>query len=176
MIFLLKYHSLNNKQIEKFIVKYSSRSKNLDDERKKVLAHYCKQNVPEINRILRNNKRQSENTIRYINYLDSILSNNIGKNLVLYRIVNTNIFEDKVYHEKAYMSTSLMYNGIKNIHNGEYILKILAPRICKGFYVDYISERCGEYEMLLSRDIELKKLLTINEKNRILILCKVISC
>jgi len=43
---------------------------------------------------------------------------------------------------------------------------------CQGFYVDFISQRTGEYELLLKRNTKFKKIGYINQNDRMLILCK----
>ncbi|MCC0666492.1 ADP-ribosyltransferase, partial [Clostridioides sp. ZZV15-6597] len=151
---------------------YKIISDNFTKETKEVINHYCKQNKPEINRCLRDNKKINEKGNRYINILDKALSNQIGENIITYRKVKENPFKDKnIFLEKGYMSTSLIDGDINQIHTGEYMLKILVPYHCQGFYVDYISSRQGEFEMLLKRNIKLKKMASEKQKNRTLILC-----
>ncbi|MBV4426091.1 ADP-ribosyltransferase [Clostridium tyrobutyricum] len=140
---------------------------------KKVISYYCKEDQPQINRHLREGKELNEQQLKYMEALDKALSNKIGKNVIVYRNLKENPFMNKLtFTEKGYMSTSLIDGSISAIHNGKYMLKILLSSSCQGFYVDFISQRTGEYELLLKRNTKLKKLGYINQNDRMLILCK----
>ncbi len=168
------YRKFNEKNVGEWIQKYKKESEELPIYTKEVISHYCKEDHPQINTYLREGKELNENQLMYMESLDKALSNKIGENLVVYRNLKGNPFINKLaFTEKGYMSTSLLDGSISAIHNGKYMLKILLPSSCQGFYVDFISQRTGEYELLLKRNIKLKKLAYINQKNRILILCKV---
>lgn len=172
-LFCIGYRKFDEKNVARWIKKYKKESEELPSYIKEVISHYCKEDQPKINRYLREGKKLNENGLKYLESLDKVLSNKIGENLIVYRNIKENPFANKLtFTEKGYMSTSLLDGSISAIHNGKYMLKILLPSSCKGFYVDFISQRTGEYELLLKRNTKLKKLAYIKQKDRILILCK----
>lgn len=172
-LFCIGYRKFDEFNIAGWIKKYEKESKELPNQIKKVIFHYCKENQPQINRCLREGKELSDNQLKYMDSLDKALSNIIGEKIIVYRNLKINPFINKsTFIEKGYMSTSLLDGEISAIHDGKYMLKILLPSSCQGFYVDYISHRTGEYELLLKRNIKLKKLALINQKDRVFILCK----
>lgn len=174
-IYCLRYKKFSENNVDEWIKKYKKISYELSKETKKVISHYCKEDKPRINIFLRNDKQLNINWERYKNILDKVLSGEIGENIITYRKVKDNPFQNtNTFLEKGYMSTSLIDGDINQIHTGEYMLKLLVPFKCEGFYVDYISCRYGEYEMLLKRNIKLKKIVQKKQSNRTIILCKVI--
>lgn len=78
----------------------------------------------------------------------------------------------KEHIEKGFMSTSIIDGDINKIHKGRYKLIILLPSSCRAFYVDEISKRCGEYELLLCRNTHLKEIARKKQKGITFILCK----
>jgi hypothetical protein len=167
------YRKFSEENVSVWIKKYNKESEELPDYTKKVVSNYCKEDQPQINRYLREGKELNEKPLKYIEVLDKALSKKIGENIIVYRNLKENPFMDKlIFTEKGYMSTSLLDGSISAIHNGKYILKILVPSSCRGFYVDYISRRTGEYELLLKRSTKLKKIASISQQDRMLILCK----
>ncbi len=171
-----KYRKFKKINVNKFIEKYKIPSSNLDNYTKAAISRYCKENHPSINKYLRENKILNEEEKECRDILDNVLSNEIGENIVVYRKMIGDPFKGVFFTEKGYMSTSLIDGDINQIHQGEFMLKILVPANCKGFYVDYISCRNGEYEMLLNRNITLKRIAYKKQKKRMLVLCLVINC
>lgn len=168
------YRKFSKDNVNEWIKKYKKESEELPEYTKKVISHYCKEDQPQINRYLREGKGiNDKKSLDYMESLDKVLSKKIGENIIVYRNIKGNPFMDKlIFTEKGYMSTSLIDGSISAIHNGKYMLKILVPSSCQGFYVNYISQRNGEYELLLKRNTKLRKIASINQPDRILILCK----
>jgi len=126
----------------------------IDNETKKTIAKYCKENEPAVNSALRNG--EINNQVAYeIKVLDKFLERYLlDENIVVFRLLNFNPFNDsKKFTEKGFMSTSLVNGYINSIHRHKYRLKIYLPRGAKGFYVNFISCRDGEYEILLPRNV-----------------------
>lgn len=173
--YCLKYKKFTEDNVKEWIKKYKNTSNELPQETKSVIGNYCKEDRPKINILLRDSNQLSTDENRYKNTLDEVLSREIGENIITYRKIKVNPFQNKnTFLEKGYMSTSLIDGDINQIHSGKYILKLLVPSKCTGFYVDYISCRYGEYEMLLKRNIKLKKIAQKKQINRTIILCKVV--
>ncbi|MBY6915747.1 ADP-ribosyltransferase [Clostridium botulinum] len=167
------YRKFAEDNVASWIKRYKKESEKFPNYIKKVISHYCKEDQPQINKYLREGKELNEKQLKYLESLDKALSNKIGEKLIVYRNLKENPFINKLtFTEKGYMSTSLLDGSISAIHNGKYMLKILLPSSCQGFYIDFISQRTGEYELLLKRNTKLKKIAYINQKDRILILCK----
>lgn len=174
-IYCLRYKGFTENTVEEWIKKYKKTSHELTKETKMVISNYCKEDKPRINMLLRQNNKLNMKENKYKNILDRVLSDEIGENIITYRKVKNNPFQNmNTFVEKGYMSTSLIDGDINQIHTGDYMLKLLVPCKCAGFYVDYISCRYGEYEMLLKRNIRLKKIVQKKQNNRTIILCKVV--
>lgn len=167
------YREFKEEEIKAWTKRYKEKSRTFSADTKDVVSQYCKQDKPKINESLRKGRKLSEQGLLHKEKLDHVLSEKIGENIVVYRNLTFNPFiENGVFIEKGYMSTSLQDGVISAVHNGKYMLKILVPSECRGFYVDYISCRHGEYEMLLARNIKLEKILSVKQSERTLILCK----
>ena len=167
------YRKFSEENVNGWIKKYKKESKELPEYTKKVISYYCKDDQPQINRYLREGNQLNEKQLKDMESLDKALSNKIGENIIVYRNLKEDPFMNKLtFTEKGYMSTSLLDGSISAIHNGKYMLKIPLQYSCQGFYVDFISQRTGEYELLLKRNTKLKKLGYISQNNRMLILCK----
>lgn len=147
----VNYKKFNKKQAEKWAVK-NYKSIEIPENVMTVIAEYCKENEPIVNHKLRINLVTDE-VMGKIQILDEFLdSYSIDQSIVVFRLINFNPFlEGNKYTEKGFMSTSLVNGDINVIHNHEYRLKIHLSKGTKGFYVDYISCREGEYEFLLPR-------------------------
>lgn len=156
-----------------FIKTYKSNTAVLDTITKKVVEEYCKQDVPEINKLLRNNITPNGKNRTILEKLDYLTSKSIDRNIIVFRKINFDPFQNAKEHiEKGFMSTSIIDGDINKIHKGRYKLIILLPSSCRGFYVDEISKRCGEYELLLCRNTHLKEIARKKQKGIIFILCK----
>lgn len=140
---------------------------------KKVVEEYCKQDVPEINKLLRNNITPNGKNRTILEKLDYLTSKSIDRNIIVFRKINFDPFQNAKEHiEKGFMSTSIIDGDINKIHKGRYKLIILLPSSCRAFYVDEISKRCGEYELLLCRNTHLKEIARKKQKGITFILCK----
>lgn len=150
---------------------YKVTSDQLTTKEKNAVEKYCKENCPTVNKLLRDSKGIIKNNDE-IRILDGIIrKTNLIENIIVYRIVNKDLFiNSNIYCEHGFMSTSLVNGDINSIHRGDYRLKIFLPVNTFGFYANFISCREGEYEYILPRNTSLIKknsYSTKDEKNEI---------
>lgn len=181
--FYTKFTVKNDKCDDKliaFITPYKELSQELDDNQKSIIHEYCKQNEPKINKELRTKNNLSAESLNVCDALDKTTSQTINKKIIAYRIITIDPFSDKyigtdnIFTEKGFMSTSIVDGDINSIHKGQYKLVILIAKSCSGFYVEHISNRRGEYELLLKRGVKLKEIARKRINDKINILCKIV--
>ena len=97
-----------------FIKTYKSNTAVLDTITKKVVEEYCKQDVPEINKLLRNNITPNGKNRTILEKLDYLTSKSIDRNIIVFRKINFDPFQNAKEHiEKGFMSTSIIDGDIK---------------------------------------------------------------
>lgn len=93
---------------------------------------------------------------------DLISQRVIADNIILYRIIDTiesvqsmivggskKLKKGSLLIDKGFMSTSLVYETLQSEMNGLIVLCLLCPKGYKGAYVDLLSKRPKEQEVLL---------------------------
>lgn len=78
--------------------------------------------------------------------------------------------------DKGYMGVGLVESALKE-EFGTYdtLLKIMIPKGAKGLYIDLISNRAGEQELLFARESRLKVLFVYFSKGKRIIICKMMK-
>ena len=94
----------------------------VEENVRRIIATYCKEDNPELNIELRANDTANKLT-REIQILNNFLLNNtVQDDIVVYRLVDFNPFKNsKKFGEKGFMSTSLVNGDINFIHNHQTI-------------------------------------------------------
>ena len=81
-----------------------------------------------------------------------------------------------IIEDKGYMGVGLVKSSLKE-EFGSYntLLKIMIPKGTKGLYIDLISNRGGEQELLCARGSKLKVLFTYRRRKKNIIICKMLK-
>ena len=81
-----------------------------------------------------------------------------------------------VIEDKGYMGVGLVKSSLKE-EFGSYdtLLKIMIPQGAKGLYIDLISNRGEEQELLFARGSKLKVLFTYRSRGKKIIICKMLK-
>ena len=81
-----------------------------------------------------------------------------------------------VIEDKGYMGVGLVKSSLKE-EFGSYdtLLKIMIPQGAKGLYIDLISNRGEEQELLFERGSKLKVLFTYRSRGKKIIICKMLK-
>jgi hypothetical protein len=156
----------------------------------KYFSLYCGSNHREMNEALRFNKGIYRLDIYY--YMQKVLdyrleSSTIHENIWTYRLLNYKDFcrgckkkcikTGTVIEDRAYMGTGLVLSGLSKQFEGSYydtILKIKVSKGAKGLYLDMISRRENEQEVLFARDSKIKVVFTYVWKRKHVIICKML--
>lgn len=81
-----------------------------------------------------------------------------------------------VIEDKGYMGVGLVESALEE-EFGSYdtLLKIMIPKGSKGLYIDLISNREGEQELLCARGSKLKVLFTYKKSGKKILICKMLK-
>ncbi len=81
-----------------------------------------------------------------------------------------------IIEDKGYMGVGLVKSSLKE-EFGSYdtLLKIMIPKGAKGLYIDLISNREEEQELLFARGSKLKVLFTYRRRKKNVIICKMLK-
>lgn len=81
-----------------------------------------------------------------------------------------------IIEDKGYMGVGLVESTLKEEFDiYDTLLKIMIPQGAKGLYVDLISNRSEEQEVLFARGIKMRVLLTYRRKGKKIIICKMLK-
>lgn len=81
-----------------------------------------------------------------------------------------------IIEDKGYMGVGLVESTLKEEFDiYDTLLKIMIPQGAKGLYVDLISNRSEEQEVLFARGIKMRVLLTYRCKGKKIIICKMLK-
>ena len=129
-----------------------------EDVRYVAFSYYCGNFFRAINEYLRFDHPISEKGKYYISLIRRELNKfYINENIITYRILsekalramsNGKIKKGTELIEKGFLSTGLVYEEIKSIHKDNYVLQILVNSGTHGIYLDFISNRQNEQELL----------------------------
>lgn len=89
---------------------------------------------------------------------------------------NRHINWGAIIEDKGYMGVGLVKSSLEE-EFGSYdtLLKVMIPQGVKGLYIDLISNRGQEQELLCARGSRLKILLTYKKRGRKIIICKMLK-
>ena len=81
-----------------------------------------------------------------------------------------------VIEDKGYMGVGLVKSSLEE-EFGSYdtLLKIMIPKGAKGLYIDLISNRGEEQELLCARGSKLKVLFTYRRRGKKILICKMLK-
>lgn len=81
-----------------------------------------------------------------------------------------------VIEDKGYMGVGLVKSALEEEFGGyDTLLEIMIPQGTKGLYIDLISSRPNEQELLFSRGSRLKVLFTYKNRGKRVIICKMLK-
>lgn len=128
------------------------------DVRYVAFSYYCGDYSRPINQYLRFDHSISKKVKYYISIIKQELNKfYINENIITYRILsekalilmsNGKIKKGTELIEKGFLSTGLVYEEIKLVHKDNYVLQILVNSGTHGIYLDFISNRQNEQEVL----------------------------
>lgn len=161
------YNSDNDLILDDFYDEFEQKYNTLNDDEKDAMKKYCSYHYKDMQKLLLNKETSGEDSTndlkRWIKNLDKTLDNTqIGKDVVLWRGDNLNHYAKynpgDTIEFKIYSSCSLneriasrFCDINKNMDKQPVLVKILAPKETKGFYMGDYATGMGEQEVTLSR-------------------------